>query len=148
MFAKCNTEIKILHVPIYVSSCKTTGGLNEKMCVVFSWMCILLVVGDSSNRLSRYVTVTTQNNTETVIVRQLVAYLSANDASERSTPVNCLDCLSRIVGGDDKVCACTHVLRGLIQGRKANLDFLIWRLGTVMVWGLFFFGFNCINTSY
>ena len=45
---------------------------------------------------SRYVTANTQRNPETVLTRQLVAYYTANNASERENPVKCSDCLKRI----------------------------------------------------
>ena len=53
--------------------------------------------------MSRYVTVNFLNNTETVIVRQMMAYLSANNASQQMEPIKCSDCLERILRGDDKV---------------------------------------------
>ncbi len=55
--------------------------------------------------LSRYVTVNTVGNLETVIIMQLIANLTANNASQLSTPVKCSDCLSRIIDdGRDMVC--------------------------------------------
>ena len=55
--------------------------------------------------LSRYVTVNTVSNLETLIIMQMVASLTANDAKQLSTPVNCSECLKRMVDEDrDKVC--------------------------------------------
>lgn len=54
--------------------------------------------------LSRYVTVRSQVNPETIIVQQLVAFFTANNASELDNPVDCRDCLARMRSGTrDKV---------------------------------------------
>lgn len=58
--------------------------------------------------LSRYVTVNSNNNSETWIVKQMISYLSANKNSQLNTSTNCSDCLKRILSGEDKVCVFVH----------------------------------------
>jgi len=49
------------------------------------------------------VTVSYLNNTESVIVGQMMARLSANDDMQIVHPTNCSTCLQKILSGDDKV---------------------------------------------
>ena len=65
------------------------------------YLCVVPVTNGS--KLSRYVTVDRLNNSESVIVRQMMAWLSANDDMQRLHPINCSTCLERILSGDDKV---------------------------------------------
>ena len=51
--------------------------------------------------LSRYVGTTGSTKLETTIIYQLLAYFTAFNATELSTPVNCSDCLKRISDAQD-----------------------------------------------